>query len=163
MCVSRKSREKQRAFFSISDPLAVVESYLGSIERGPSSLIMDMFVDEPKAAVIKRVAALMYGNYVTVSDAVDCYNSCNGMLRSYVDRSPKTWYHLWDRDKNKIQKERYYSMLLKSLLWINGKALDQCEVKKPALAMSSFGPKGTPRPLLIGAIDYIHRGGDDIE
>ena len=31
---------------------------------------MDMFAKEPQAAVIKRVAAFMYGNYVTVSDAV---------------------------------------------------------------------------------------------
>ena len=29
-----------------------------------------MFLEEPKARVIRRVVAFMYGNYMTVSDAV---------------------------------------------------------------------------------------------
>ena len=103
----------------------------------------------------------MYGNYVTVSDSVACYNAYNGMYRSYVDRSLKAWYHVWDRDENEGQKERYYSMVLKCLVWINGKPMNQCEVVKPAFAVSEFGPKGTTCPLLIDAkIDYIRRGGE---
>ena len=69
----------------MSDPLAVVEAHLGSIERWPSSVTMGMILVEPQASVTKRVAAFMYGNYVRVSDAVECYNACKGMHRSYVD------------------------------------------------------------------------------
>ena len=139
----------------------MVESYLGSVERWPSSMLMDMFAEDPGVPVIKRVAAFMYGNYVTVNDAVACYNACNGMHRSYVDSSLKAWYQGWDRDENEGHEERYYSMVLKCLVWINRKALDQCEVVKPAVAVSEFGLKGTPCPLLIGAmIAYIRRGGE---
>jgi hypothetical protein len=48
-----------------------------------------MILDGPKADVIKRVAAFMYGNDVRVSDAVECYNACKGMNKSYVDTSLK--------------------------------------------------------------------------
>ena len=54
----------------VMDPLAVVESYVGEVERWPSQVLTDMFLEEPKVRVIRRVAAFMYGNYVTVSDAV---------------------------------------------------------------------------------------------
>jgi hypothetical protein len=54
----------------VMDPLAVVESYVGEVERWPSRVLTDMFLEEPKVRVIRRVAAFMYGNYVTVSDAV---------------------------------------------------------------------------------------------
>jgi hypothetical protein len=47
------------------DPLAVVESYVGDVERWPSHLLTDMFLEEPKARVIRRVAEFMYGKYVT--------------------------------------------------------------------------------------------------
>ena len=58
---------------------------------------------------------------------------------------------------------RYYSMVMKCELWINGKALDQCEVVKPVVAVSKFGPSGTHCPLLIGSkIDFVHSDGDAI-
>ena len=34
------------------DPLAVMESHLGSVERWPSRLLMDMFAEESKAGWI---------------------------------------------------------------------------------------------------------------
>ena len=52
----------QALFFSMSDPLAVVEVRLGSIERWPYEVIIDMFVDEPTENVIKRVAVFLAGN-----------------------------------------------------------------------------------------------------
>jgi hypothetical protein len=76
-----------------------------------------MFAEEPKARVIKRVAAFMYGNYVNVNDTVACYNACNGMLRRYVDSSLKRWYQAWDTDEGQ-EDEKYYSMALKRLVWL---------------------------------------------
>ena len=62
-----------------------------------------------------------------------------------------------------MQKELYYSMVMKCLVWLNGKALDLREVVKPVVAVIRFGTKGTPCSLLIGAkIDYIRRGGDEV-
>jgi len=149
-------------FFRMSDLLAVVEAHLGSVERWPSAVLMDMFFEELKADVIKRVASFMYGNCVSVSDAMDCYNACNvGMYRSYVDMSLKAWYHVRDRDKYQRHKVRYYSMVMKCEAWINGKALDQCEVVKPVVAVREFGPAGMHCPLLIGSkIDFVRSGGD---
>ena len=115
------------------NPLAVVESYLGSVERWPSSLLMDMFTEESKARVIRRLAAFMYGNYVTVSDAVACFNACNGMNRSYVDSSLK----VWDRDEIEAQEGCYYSTVLKRWVWINGRRWNS--VKCPQLQCVNLG------------------------
>jgi len=48
----------------------------------------------------------MYGNCVTVSDAVACYNACNRLHRRYVDSPLKAWYQAWDRDEGK--EDEYY-------------------------------------------------------
>lgn len=40
-------------------------------------------------------------------------------------------------------------MVMKRESWIKGKALEQCEVVKPVVAVSEFGPAGTHCPLLI--------------
>jgi hypothetical protein len=44
------------------DPLAVVEDKLGSVDSWPSNLLTDMFCEEHKVSVSKRVAAFVYGN-----------------------------------------------------------------------------------------------------
>jgi hypothetical protein len=68
---------------------------------------------------------------------------------------------VWDRDEYQRYKEQYYSMALKVMTLINGKALDQCEVVKPVGSVSKFGPAGTQYPLLIGSrIDFVRSGGD---
>jgi hypothetical protein len=111
-----------------------------------------MFAEEPKERVIRRVAAFMYGNCVTVSDAVACYNACNGLHRRYVESSLKAWYQAWNRDEGK-EDEYYYSLTLKRLVCL--KTGDRCEY----LSEREFGPERTACPLLICAkIDYIRRG-----
>ena len=91
------------------------------------------------------------GNYVTVSDAVMCYNSCNGTHRGYVDSSLQAWYDSWDRDEGK-EDEYYYSMT-KRLVWL--KTGEGCEY----FSEREFGREGTPCPRLVGAkIDCIRRG-----
>jgi len=106
----------------------------------------------------------MYGNYVRVSDSVDCYNACNVMLRSYYDNtSLKAWYGVKYRDEYHRHKERYYSMTFKCDAWINAKDLDQCEVLQHVIPVSKFGQAGTHCPLLIGSkIDIIRSGGDTL-
>ena len=135
------------------DPLAVVESYVGEVEKWPSQVLTDMFLEEPKARVMWRVAAFMYGNYVTVSDAVLCYNSCNGMHRRYVDRSLQEWYELWDRDEGK-EDAYYYSTTLKGMVCLKtGKVSEHLSVGR------KFRPEGTVCPRLIGSqIECIRSG-----
>ena len=60
-----------------------------------------------------------------------------------------------------IHKEEYYSMDWKVLKWINGKALNQCEVVKPVGSMSKFGPSKTRCTLLIGSRNDFIRSGFD--
>jgi hypothetical protein len=83
---------------------------------------------------------------------------------SYVDMSLKAWYHVWDNDEDEYQrhKARYYSMVMKCYAWKNEKWLDQCEVVKPEVALSKFGPAGTHCPLLIGSKVSFVRGGGDV-
>jgi hypothetical protein len=40
---------------------------------------------EPNSCAIKKVEAFMYGNNVRLSDAVACYNACNGRHQSRVE------------------------------------------------------------------------------
>jgi len=107
------------------DPLAVVEAQLGSVDSWPPYVLRLMFMLEPNPRVMKKVAAFMYGNNVRLSDAVACYKACNGHHQSCVEKALRAWYDVWDRDVNQRHKEQYYSMLLKCLAWINGKALKQ--------------------------------------
>ena len=51
------------------DPLAVVEEKMGSVDMWQSSVLNDMFYEEPKVRVSRRVAAFLYGNGVIVRDA----------------------------------------------------------------------------------------------
>jgi len=86
---------------------------------------MFIFVEEPKSDVIKRVATFMYGNYVRMSDGVECYNACNGMHRRYVDMSQKAWNHVWENDDYEYQRHKapYYSMVKKCYAWIKGEGV----------------------------------------
>ena len=88
----------------------------------------------------------MYGNNVRLSDAVACYKACNGRHQSRIETVLRAWYGVWDRDVNQGIKEQYYSMLLKCLAWINGKALQQYEVVKPVGILSIYGPAATRYP-----------------
>ena len=82
----------------------------------------------------------MYGNNVRLSDAVVCYNACNGRNQSRVEPALRAWNDVWDRDMNQTHTEQYYSMLLKCLARINGNAPDQYEVVKPVFTLSKYDP-----------------------
>ena len=49
---------------------------------------------------MKSEAAIMYGNNVRLSDAVPCYNACNGRHQSRVGTVLRAWYNVWNRDVN---------------------------------------------------------------
>jgi hypothetical protein len=126
-----------------TDPLAVVEAQLGSVDSWPPHVLRFMFILKPYPRVVKQVAAFMYGNYVRLSDAVGCDNACNGRYRKGVETEMRACYDEWDIQVNRRHMERYYSMLLKCLAWINGKALEQYEAVKPVVKFSLLGPTAT--------------------
>ena len=92
----------------------------------------------------------MYGNDVRLSDAVACYNACNGRHQSRVEAVLRAWCFICDRDVNQSHKEQYYSMSLKCHALINGKARDQYETFKLVVTVCKFGPTGTRYPGRIG-------------
>ena len=102
-----------------------------------------MFLLKPNSHVMKKVAVFMYGNNVRLSDAVACYNACNGRHHSSVETVLRACFVMWDTDEFQSHKEQYYSMLLKCLNWINWKARDQYEVVKPVVILSKYGPAAT--------------------
>ena len=65
------------------ESLVVVEEQLGSVESWPTSVIMDMFHEEPKISVSRRVAAFMYVNGVSLSDAARLYKACQAAWRTF--------------------------------------------------------------------------------
>jgi hypothetical protein len=62
----------------------LVEERVGAVESWLTYIILHMFVDEPNARRLKNVAGFMFANEVHVGDAVNCFNACNGLNRSYV-------------------------------------------------------------------------------
>jgi len=64
------------------DPLAVVEEKVGSVDTWPSSVLTDMFYEEPKDNVSRRVAAFLHGNAVNVKETAKLYKAsqtaCSG-------------------------------------------------------------------------------------
>ena len=92
---------------------------------------------------MKKLSAFMYGKKVRLSDAMACYNACNGRHQSRIETVLRVWYCVWYRDENQSYKEQYYSMLLKCLDWVNGKALDQYEVVRRDVVLSKYGPAAT--------------------
>ena len=87
------------------DPLAVVETQLFSVDSWPSYVLRLEFIPEPNSRVMKKVAALIYGNNVRLSDAIACYNTCNGRHQSRVETVLRAWYDVWDKDVNQSHKE----------------------------------------------------------
>ena len=63
------------------DPLAVVEEKLDSVDSWPSSVLTDMFYEQPKVSVSKRVAGYMHGNGVSVGDAANLYKASQAVRR----------------------------------------------------------------------------------
>ena len=72
------------SFLRMTDPLSIVEAQLGSVESWQSEVLINMYMEGPRARLRKRVATFMYGNCVRVGEAVACYNVCNGMHQRYV-------------------------------------------------------------------------------
>ena len=79
-----------------------------------------MFLWEPNSRVMK-VAAFMYGNSLRLSDAVACYNACNGRHQSRVDTVLKALYNAWNSNENGRHMEPYYSMSMKCQAWKKGR------------------------------------------
>jgi len=111
-----------------------------------------MFLWEPNSRVIKKVAAFMYGNSVTLRDAVACYNACNVRQQSRVETVLKAWYNAWNSDENGRHMEQYYSMSMKCQAWINWKAREQYKAVKPMISVSEFGPPRTRYPGQIASM-----------
>jgi hypothetical protein len=88
------------------DPFAVVEAQLSTVDISQQYVLRIRFMLEPNSRVMKKVAAFMYGNNVRMSDAVACYNTCNGRHQSRVETVLRAWYVVWDRDVNQSNKEQ---------------------------------------------------------
>ena len=88
----------------------------------------------------------MYGNNVRLSEAVACYRACNGCHQSRVETVLRASYDVWDRDMYQRHKEQYYSVLLKCLASMNGKAFKQYRVVNPVVKLGKYGPAATRYP-----------------
>jgi hypothetical protein len=69
------------------DPLSHVEQFLGAAitDAWPSTIIEQLFMDEPTDTALRHVATSMYGNGIPIQMAIDCFNACNGMQQLYVE------------------------------------------------------------------------------
>ena len=74
------------------DPLAVDEGQLGNVDSWHEYELTRMFILKPYPRLVKHVAAFMYGNNVRLSDAVACYNACNGRNQRGVETEMRAWY-----------------------------------------------------------------------
>ena len=56
--------------------------------------------------MVKQVAPFMYGNKERLSDAVGCYNACNGLYQRGVETEMRACYDEWDVQVNPRHMER---------------------------------------------------------
>ena len=103
-CQTKRLLVRPASFLMMSDPLAVLEAPLGSVDSWPSYVLGYMFLLQPNSHVTKKVAAYMYGN-VRGSEAVACYNACNGLHRRRLQTMLNAWYFVWDRDEYQRHKD----------------------------------------------------------
>ena len=90
-------------------PLSAVEDLLGKVECWPTYVIYNMFVEEPNPITVKKVAAFMYGNDVSIEIAVQCFIVCNGLHTSFILQTMNDWYSV--RDKNPYKNIRHNIIL----------------------------------------------------
>jgi hypothetical protein len=81
-------------------------------------IVLDMFVVEPNARVMKKVAGFMNGNEVPVESAADCYIACRGQQYSReIKEALYSWYDTWDTHTRNRHNADYWNMRSKRLLW----------------------------------------------
>ena len=68
---------------------------------------------------VRVVSAFMYGNRVPLSNAIRCFQACNGGRLLFIDITMHEWYFIWDRNPYKLHKEEDYSVELMTMAWIN--------------------------------------------
>jgi hypothetical protein len=122
-------------------PLAVVEEQLGSVESWPTSVIMDMFHEELKVSVSRRVAAFMYGNGVSVSDAANLYKACQAAWRNVSETHMYGWYMQWDMC---VLSNIFYYNTKKSVMWLR-----RDERLEPEVKVRNSGPARSRWPGMI--------------
>ena len=106
----------------------------------PSSVIMDMFYEEPKVRV-RRVAAFMYGNGVSVSDAANLYKACQGAWRNVSETHMYERYMQWAKCG---PCTLFYYNLKKCMMWLGRNERVEQEV-----TVSNFGPATSQRLATI--------------
>ena len=149
---------KRRRCWSLAamDPLVVVEEQLGSIETWPTSVITDMFTEEPTAGLSRRVAEFMYDNCVSVSDAVRCYRAVNNEWRAVAKAHTYSWYFQWDQgDLINFQNTFNYNTKKKWVMWIGTDVRVISQV-----AVIDFGPARAQWPGMISlTIEQVRMDG----
>jgi len=142
------------------DPLSVVEQYLGAVETWPTTVIMNMMVENPTAPSVCAISAFMYGNRVPLSEAIRCFQACNGGRSRYVNKKMHEWYCIFDRNPYRRHKAQYYNIQLKAMVWLNGKACKQDELVYGGLPLvPECGMEGTGCECLIRvAIGNVREG-----
>jgi hypothetical protein len=128
------------------DPLSVAEDHLEAVNIWPTSIILLMFVEDPSDRTVKEVAGFLYGNDVPINLAVEYFYWCNSAKAVYLDEKMHEWSYIWDRNPYNFHKAWYYSMRLKAMEWIHGRARNQEEQVK---LVKEFGMKPAECKKLI--------------
>ena len=98
------------------DPLVVVKEKLGSVDTWPSSVLTDMFYEEPKISVRRRVAAILHGNGVSVKEAAKLYKASPAAWRNVSATHMYGWYLQWS--KAVPSTLFYYDIKRKCVMWL---------------------------------------------
>lgn len=125
------------------DPLTAVEDLFGEVDSWPIYHIFNLFVEQPSPTSVKKIAALMYGKGVPFEIAAQCFNTCNGLHRSFVSDAMCDWYSTREHYPHRKHMGQYYFMFFKRWQWINGDALDKQEAVRTEITVMQFGIENT--------------------
>jgi hypothetical protein len=99
-----------------------------------------MFVNKPNDDTVKEVSAFLYGNGVDKETAAELFATRNseGALH-WIREAVCRWYSTWERYPRRKHLALYYNTRKGSLMWLNGKKLDQAEVVEPNVPFLELG------------------------
>jgi hypothetical protein len=83
----------------------------------------------------------------------------------YVEEKYNEWYYIYDRNPYKFHKEKYYSVSLGKMAWINGRGHNdgRLEAVEPVETVAAIGLEGVVcKKMIQCSIDNVREGRENV-
>ena len=130
--------------------LTALVARLGNLEW-PSTVLRQLFVDEPTFRNVESVAAFFYGNGAPCVLCSQSFHACNAAATGLTTDYIYTLFDSWQGNPFGHRMSIYYNLQSKRYLHLNGRRKDQFEVARAPRGERQFGIADTRHPDVINA------------